>query len=409
MLLADEFANFESALSRGPLRSEQEHHPGFGHCSITPGLEFPAFREIPRDTPFATPLYQKESSMRSRYVITSLACLFLATPSFADEPAQKEIRIGIIGVDTSHAVEFTRLFNDDKNPDRLKGGRVVAAYPHGSKDIPSSTSRIVPNTEKIAARDVKIVSSIEELLPLVDAVLLETNDGRPHLEQARLVIKAGKTLFVDKPVAASLKETGMLLQEAHAANVPVFSSSSLRYSEDAQAARAGKFGKVYGCDAFSPESREATHPSLFWYGIHGVETLFTVMGPGCESVTRVETETSDVVVGRWKDGRIGTFRGLRSQPKDGPKIGYGGTIFASKANQAIGPFKGYRPLLVEIDKFFHTGKSPVALRETLEIYAFMEAADESTRQGGKPVSIADTLKAAGLDPNLFEESAAAAK
>lgn len=345
--------------------------------------------------------------MISRYVFSAVALLsFLAPVSYGDEPEQKVIKIGIIGVDTSHAVEFTRLFNDDSNPDRLQGGRVVAAYPQGSKDIESSTSRIPANTETIAKRGVKIVSSIEEMLPMVDAVLLETNDGRPHLEQARLVIKAGKTLFVDKPVAASLKETGMLLQEAQAANVPVFSSSSLRYTGDAQLARAGEFGKVYGCDTFSPESREVTHPSLFWYGIHGVETLFTVMGPGCESVTRIETETSDVVVGRWKDGRVGTFRGLRAQPKDGPKIGYGGMIYASKANQPIGPFKGYRPLLVEIDKFFHTGKSPVALRETLEIYAFMEAADESSRQGGKPVLISDTLKAAGLDANLFEEPSA---
>jgi len=347
----------------------------------------------------------KESFMISRYVIALLTLLMVAPYGMADEP-DRIIKIGIIGVDTSHAVAFTKLLNKDELPDHLPGAKVVAAYPHGSKDIPSSTSRIAPNTEEIAQMGVKIVGSIEEMLPMVDAVLLETNDGRPHLEQARLVIKAGKTLFVDKPVAASLEETGELLQEAHAAGVPIFSSSSLRYTPGAQAARAGEYGTVYGCDAYSPESREPTHPTLYWYGIHGVETLFTVMGPGCESVTRVETETSDVVVGRWEDGRVGTFRGLRAQPQNGPKIGYGGTVFGSKATQPIGPFKGYRPLLVEIEKFFRTGKSPVELRETLEIYAFMEAADESARQGGTPVSIADTLKKAGLDPHLFENAGA---
>lgn len=335
------------------------------------------------------------------FIASSLLIPLLAAAGIrADEPP---IRIGIIGLDTSHSVAFTKIFNDEKSADHLPGCKVVAAYPHGSRDIPSSVSRIPEYTEAVTGMGVKIVASIEELLPLVDVVLLETNDGRPHLEQARLVIRAGKKLFVDKPIAASLADAGTILQEAQAAGVPIFSSSSLRFIPGALDARWGKFGKVYGCEAYSPESREATHPSLYWYGIHGVETLFTVMGPGCESVTRVESETSDVVVGRWSDGRIGTFRGLRAQPKDGPKIGYGGTVFGTKAIAPLEPFKGYRPLAVEIHKFFQTGQSPVEPRETLEIYAFMEAADESARQGGKPVSIADTLKAAGLDVNLFQK------
>jgi len=348
----------------------------------------------------------KEFEMISRYFLLPLGLVCMLSNWTAADESAPVIRIGIIGVDTSHAVEFTRLFNDENRKDRLTGGRVVAAYPHGSPDIPSSVSRIPANTATIEKLGVKIVSSIADLLSMVDAVLLETNDGRPHLEQARLVIQAGKPLFIDKPIAASLTDAGLILQEARAAKVPVFSASSLRFTPGALAARAGEMGKVYGCEAFSPEHREPTHPTLYWYGIHGVETLFTVMGPGCESVTRVETETSDLVVGRWKDGRIGTFRGLRSQPKEGPRLEYGGTVFTSKGNQPIGPFKGYRPLLVEIEKFFQTGTPPVELRETLEIYAFMEAADESARKGGQPVSIAEALKKAGLDPDLFETGTA---
>lgn len=333
-------------------------------------------------------------------------CLFfglMAIPAAAEDTAV--LKVGIIGVDTSHAVEFTRMFNDEKAKDHIPGVRVVAAYPKGSADIPSSVDRIPANTETIAKHGVKIVQSIEELLPLVDAVLLETNDGRPHLEQTLPVIAARKPLFVDKPTAGTLKDTGLLLKAASDAGVPVFSASSLRFTPGALAARGGSLGKVMGCDAYSPESREATHPTLFWYGIHGVETLFTVMGPGCESVVRVETAGSDVVIGRWKDGRIGTFRGLRSE--GGSAAGYGGTAFGSKAIAPIGPFAGYQPLCKAIVEFFRTGKSPVELRETLEIYAFMEAADESQRQGGKPVLISDTLKAAGLDANLFEAPAAA--
>jgi hypothetical protein len=104
------------------------------------------------------------------------------------------------------------------------------------------------------------------------------------------------------------------------------------------------------------------------------------MGTGCKSVSRTHTADYDLVVGIWHDGRIGTFRGARSG-----KIGYGGTAFGEKGNAQMGPYDGYRPLLVQIVKFFKTGISPVNPKETLEIYAFMEAADESKRNGGKSI------------------------
>lgn len=299
------------------------------------------------------------------------------------------LKVGIIGLDTSHAIAFTKILNaSDADPD-VAGCPVVAAYPKGSPDIESSVSRIPRYTEEIQKLGVEIVPSIDVLLKKVDCVLLETNDGRPHLKQALQVISAGKPLFVDKPVAASLSDALAMFSTAKKAGVPILSSSSLRYSEGAQAIRNGAIGDVLGCDAYSPCSLEKTHPDLFWYGIHGVETLFTVMGPGCETVTRVSTDDFDVVVGKWNDGRIGTFRGLRAG-----KRGYGGTAFGSKANREIGPYGGYRPLLVEIVKFFRTGKPPVNEQETLEIYGFMEAADESKRLGGQPVDLSDVFQQA---------------
>jgi predicted dehydrogenase len=230
---------------------------------------------------------------------------------------------------------------------------------------------------------VEITDSIEALLEKVDVVLLETNDGKPRLAQARKVIQAKKPFFIDKPVAASFTDTTLIYQEAEAAGVPLFSASSLRYMSNAQAVRhEGKIGKVLGCDAFSPATIEAGHPDLFWYGIHGVEILFTVMGPGCESVSRVNTPDADVVIGKWKDGRIGTFRGMRTGKHE-----YGGTAFGSEGNLVLGKYEGYEPLAVKIAEFFKSGVSPVDPAETLEIYAFMEAADESKRRGGEAVRI----------------------
>ncbi len=291
-------------------------------------------------------------------------------------------RIGMIGLDTSHSVAFTKEFNAHDAGSELGGYKVVAAFPQGSRDIESSYSRIPKYTEEVKSMGVKVVESIEELLQITDVVMLETNDGRLHLEQALPVLKAGKTMFIDKPMTASLSDAMIIFEKAKQYNVPVFSSSSLRYLENAQLAAKGKIGKIVGADTFSPCKLEETHPDLFWYGIHGVETLFTVMGIGCRSVSRVSTNNTDVVVGIWDDDRIGTFRGTRSG-----KSGYGGTAFGEKGNMSLGPYSGYKPLLVEIVKFFQTNEVPVLPEETMEILAFMEAADESKNVGGSSVSL----------------------
>ena len=298
----------------------------------------------------------------------------------------KQFKLGIIGLDTSHVLAFSKILNAPDAADDVSGCRVVAAYPKGSPDIESSVSRVPGYTEKVKELGVEIVDSIDALIERVDCVLLETNDGRPHLEQALPVIKAGKPLFIDKPVAGSLKDAVAIYAAAEKAGVPMFSSSSLRYGKATQAARGGALGKITRCETHSPASLESTHPDLFWYGIHGCESLFTVMGTGCKSVTRTEEEGKIVVTGKWTDGRIGIFREGR---------GYGGHAKGEKGEADVGAYDGYRPLVVEFVKMFRTGKVPVSAAETLEIYAFMEAADESKRKGGAEVTLESVLKAAG--------------
>lgn len=307
----------------------------------------------------------------------------------AEEPVvdrQKLLRVGMIGLDTSHCLHFSRILNMKDDKDYLPGCRVVGVYPKGSPDIESSTSRVPQYTQDIQKFDVKIVDSLDDLLSMCDAVLLETNDGRPHLQQVAPCLKAGKRVFIDKPIAGSLEDAIAIFELSRHYRTPVFSSSSLRFSSGVQALRAGSKGKVLGCDSYSPCSLEKTHPDLYWYGIHGVESLFTAMGPGCISVTRTSTPDFDLVAGQWEGGRIGTFRGIR---KGGS--GYGGTAFCEKGVVPLGSYEGYRPLLVEVVKFFQGGDAPVSERETLEIYAFMSAADESRRQGGVPVKLADVI------------------
>lgn len=336
--------------------------------------------------PTTPDLYQHSKRM-NRFLTTLSLTIFLLSGGSSTFSQEKTIRVGVIGLDTSHAPAFAKILNDPKAKPDVSGCKVVCAYPHGSKDIVSSSSRIPEYTQQFEDMGIEIVDSIPALLAKVDCVLLETNDGRPHLEQAKLVIDAGKTVFIDKPIAGSIKDTLAIFQYAHEKKVPVFSSSSLRYMSLAQEVRGGKYGKVLGVTTHSPCSLEKTHPDLYWYGIHGCEILYTVMGPGCKTVVRSSTRDFDVVTGTWEDGRIATFRGIRSG-----KAGYGGTAFCEKGIVDLGTYGGYRPLLVEIVKFFQTGKAPVDPEETIELYAFMAAADVSKKKDGQPVELSSVLE-----------------
>lgn len=308
----------------------------------------------------------------------------------AAEPAANVLRAGIIGLDTSHVTAFTSEINRADAEGDLARLQVVAAWPGGSPDVESSHTRVAGFTEELRKQGVEIVESIDTLLSKVDVVLLESVDGRPHLAQVRPVFAAKKPVFIDKPLAGSLADGLEIFRLARESGVPCFSSSSLRFSPGILGMRRDeRVGDVLGCAVHSPCSLEPHHPDLFWYGVHGVEMLFTIMGTGCESVSRTHTDGTDLAVGVWKDGRIGTYRGLRNGAHD-----YGAVVYGSKGIAPSGSYAGYQPLVAEIAKFFITGTSPVPAEETIEIFAFMEAADESKRQGGRPVTLASVLQKA---------------
>jgi len=312
---------------------------------------------------------------------------------FGQPNVPRGLRVGMIGLDTSHCIAFTKALNDPDADTDFGGFKVVAAWPtSGSSDLPASIDRLAGFTEQVKQQGVEIVGSVEELLEKVDVVLLETVDGRKHLEQAIPVIKAGKRMFIDKPMTASLSDALVIFNTAQHYYVPVFSSSSLRYITGMDEVRNGGLGRITGAVTFSPATIEKTHPDLFWYAIHGVEILFAAMGKGCKTVSRASTSETDVVTGVWEDDRIATFRGIREGKK-----GYGGTVFSEKEIKPLGPYGGYNTLLKEIVGFFVTGIVPVEREETLEIFAFMEAADESKKRGGIPVSVKEIMERANKE------------
>jgi predicted dehydrogenase len=296
------------------------------------------------------------------------------------------LRIGIIGCDTSHVPAFTETFNNPKAKDHVPGGKVVAAFKGGSADLPASATRVEGFSKTLAEKyQVTFHDRIEDLCANVDAVLLASVDGRVHLAQAKPVIEARKRLFIDKPMAASLADVIAIFRLAEAAGVPVWSSSSLRYGKDTQAVRGGLIGTVQAAETYSPCAVEEHHPELFWYGVHGVEALFTVMGTGCESVRRGLTTAGAIeVTGTWTGGRTGIYREDRDKK-------YHGQAKGEKGSAPVGSYDGHGALAEQIIRFFRTGAAPIRAAETIELFAFMTAAAESKRRGGEAVKISEVM------------------
>jgi hypothetical protein len=334
----------------------------------------------------------------TRRLVFAIACLGLLSQASTEEP----LKLGIIGLDTSHAVTFTQLLNDATDPNHVAGAVVTAAYKDGSPDIAESANRIERFTSEVTTKwHVRLVPSIPELCSQVDAVLILSVDSRKHLEQVRPVFAAKKRVYIDKPLTANLKDAIELVRLSKTTGVPFFSASGQRYSKSiVDLEHDETIGSVNGAMTFGPMPIETYLPDLFWYGIHSVESLYALMGTGCERVARVHTEGEDSVVGLWKDGRIGEIRGLRSTPRT-----YGAIVFGSKRvavsenllseqNHHGSTAASYRGLVEQIVKFFQTGVAPVPPAETLETLAFMEAADRSKEQNGAPVTLSSVMEAA---------------
>jgi virulence factor len=296
------------------------------------------------------------------------------------------IRLGIVDFDTSHVVAFTQRLNRvGVGEDQwVAGARIVMGCPGTSVMSPE---RVPGFTEQLKSYGVPLVDEPTEMIGQIDGVLIESVDGSVHYERAKPFLEAGVPMFIDKPFTCSLEQAKAIAELAEKKNVPVFSSSSLRYGVEVQEIqeKQDELGRVFGADAYSPGSLHPRNPGLFNYGIHGLETLYALMGPGCTSVWAVSEEGVDVVTGAWEDGRIGTVRATRAGAHS-----YGFTAFCEKrvVPAAINAGLIYRELLKRIVKMFETGQPPIDIRETLEIVAFIEAAMVSAKQSGERVPLA---------------------
>lgn len=306
-------------------------------------------------------------------------------PSPGPLPIVKPLKLGLIGLDTSHVEVFASIFNDPAHPLHLDGARITAAFPGGSPDFPASADRVPGFTEKLRDRHgVAMLDSPRAVAEAVDAVLLTSVDGRVHLAQFTQIADLRRPTFIDKPLATTSADARAIAREAAARDTPVFSASSLRFAADLRAALGEtEAGAIIGADFAGPMALQATQPGFFWYGIHTAEMVFTTLGPGCVGVRAVMTEHHEIAIGRWRDGRLGVVRGNR--------CGNGlfcGTVHRERGSRWVSSAVGapaYLGLARAIDAFVRGGEPPVALEDSIELIRFLEAANESRAQDGREV------------------------
>lgn len=328
--------------------------------------------------------------------LVCLSALVLSLCAFAVHAAENAsagdvVRLGAIGLDTSHAPTFARILHRTDHADHVSGARLVAGYKEASGDIPTSIGRVDGYVKELTETyGIRMFDSIEAMRGHVDGVLILSIDGRKHLDQFKRALTLGKPIFIDKPMGGTLREVLEIFRLAREHRIPCFSTSSLRFQRTLVPLRDPKIGDLLSVFSAGPAPYEPHHPDFFWYGIHPVEALYALMGPGCERIVRTQTENTDVLTGVWRDGRIGTVHGNRNGTNQYTLLAYGTKAVALQETR-----RSYAPLVEEIIKFVRTGISPVTEAETIEVFTFLEAADESKRRGGASVNLDDVLRANG--------------
>ncbi len=297
-----------------------------------------------------------------------------------------ELKVGMIGLDTSHCEAFVKILHDSDDQYHVPGARVISAFPGGSEIFSNSIGRVEGFTNTL--RDdhgIEIRDSIEDVGKDADAFLLESVDGRQHLEQFTILAEFGRPVFIDKPFACSHEDARAIAALAEKKSLPIMSASSMRVSAGVAGLTPDE-GEIFSCEAFGPAAILDDYPGYFWYGVHSADLLFSYMGKGCRKVRVTHGENCDIIAGTWDDGRIGTVRGTRF-PERGV---FGCTVFTSKGTVTgiVTPEPpGYASLLQEVVPFFQTGKSPIDTAETVEIMGFLDAAGRSLGSGGAEIDL----------------------
>ena len=299
-----------------------------------------------------------------------------------------DIKIGIVGLDTSHVVGICGVFNDSSSENHIPGARIVKAFPGGSRKFSMSIGRVEGFTAEVRDKfGVEIVNAISDMDDM-DAFLLHSVDGDQHLEQFAELARFGKPVFIDKPLACCYQDAREIVKLAASSATPLMASSCIRYGKGI-AGLVPEGESLCTVEAFGPMALLDDYRDYFWYGIHSAETLYSIFGRGFVSVEARSFENCDLLIGRRAGGRLGTICGFRSG-----SYAFGVRAVTNKGVH-VGIYDNSVPALVlmarETLKFFQTGVPAVDPEENLEAIAFLEAASRSRAEGGREVKFSEFI------------------
>lgn len=297
------------------------------------------------------------------------------------------LKIGLVGLDSSHCVEYARLLHDAAHPQHVSGARIVAAYAGGSPDWPLSITRVAGFQEQMKNEfGVPTYDSIEEVTPQADAIMILSVDGRVHLDQFEIVARSGKPVYIDKPLSVTIAGAAQILAIAESTGTRIFSSSVWRYSRGLNEAMAELDGSCRHAHLHGQWPIEDGLHGWFYYGIHQVEMLYAAMGTGCLRVACTRDGDVEIITGFWPDGRIGTIATNHSESRP-----FGGWLLGEKSSALVEvkdtKYDRYHAFLNSALEFFRGAEALVSTTETLETIAFMEAASQSAVRSGIPLEI----------------------
>lgn len=296
-----------------------------------------------------------------------------------DEHAVRTLRVGLLGVNTSHASAYARILNEKQAVPGARmtwvwGGELRADQPDAATlaekfDIPT------------------VVTDPAERLPETDLVLVvdDTGGGANHVPLARPFVKAGVPAFVDKPMAVDIAEAKSLFELAESTGTPVTSSSALRFARELRENREqiDGLGKLSSIISVGPGE-------WYYYGVHAVEQLFAAAGSGVEWVQRHTWPDRDVAVLSYAvGGPTAVVQTLRDAA-----YRFHITMYGEHGHHAV--------RVADFDAFYtgqvtgavemaRTGQPPIAPGETVELLAVLRAGVLSAERQGAKVSVAEVL------------------
>ena len=290
---------------------------------------------------------------------------------------QKELKAAIVGMDTSHAVEFPKYLQDPamETEFRVEGMKVTRALRFETPF--QNRAGLDQRQQYLEGIGVKVTEDFEEAVADCDAIFIEINDPSRHLEYFRKCAPLGKPVFLDKPFADTLDNTIEILKLAKEHHVRFFTGSSLRF--DANIVKAHEelpeidLGHTWG-----PLGAAASGSSIVWYGIHTFEMLEKIMGPGAIAVTSVPDRCGVVCTVAYADGRRGVVELVRNN------YAYGGVLRKGRETRMftfVGGKQLYHNLVADIGNFFRGTCEWIPLKESFEIMSMLEAAELSVRYG----------------------------